>query len=70
MSREKEERLHRKAADVRKAELEQMENEPPQESARRAFQRKPYQVGKLIREQGQQIEHKSLLEYLAEKYDI
>lgn len=70
MSREKEERLHRKAADVRKAELEQMESEVPRESARRAFQRKPYQVGKLIEEQGQQIEHKSLLEYLAEKYDI
>ena len=70
MSREKEERLHRKAKGVRKAELEQMENEPPRESARNAFKHKPYQVGKLIRVQGQQMEHKSLLEYLAEKYDI
>ena len=56
MSREKEERLHRKAQDVRKAELEQMESEAPRESARRAFQRKPYQAGKLIKERGQQIE--------------
>jgi hypothetical protein len=45
-------------------------NEQRETGARRAFQRKPYQVGKLIKEQGQQIEHKSLLEYLAEKYDI
>ena len=56
MSKEKLERAYRKAADVRKAELEQMENEPPQESAKRAFQRKPYQAGKLIKERGQQIE--------------
>lgn len=56
MSKEKLERAYRKAADVRKAELEQMENEAPRESARRAFQRKPYQAGKLIKERGQQIE--------------
>ena len=32
--------------------------------------RPAYQAGKLLQEQGRQIEHKTLEEYLAEKYDI
>ncbi|HAX50659.1 MAG TPA: hypothetical protein DCX82_01785 [Lachnospiraceae bacterium] len=56
MSKENQKRLYRKAQDVRKTELEQTESEAPRESARRAFQRKPYQAGKLIKERGQQIE--------------
>lgn len=38
--------------------------------AQDAFMRPAYQAGKLLQEQGRQIEHKTLEEYLAEKYDI
>lgn len=38
--------------------------------ASEAFRHKAYQVGKMVREQGAQMEHKDVAEYLAEKYDI
>lgn len=47
--------------------LSQCKTDP---KASEAFRRKACQVGKMIREQGDQMEHKDLLEYLAEKYDI
>lgn len=38
--------------------------------AQDAFRRPAYQAGKMVQEQGRQIEHKTVPEYLAEKYDI
>ena len=35
-----------------------------------AFRRPAYQAGKMVQEQGRQIGHKTVSEYLAEKYDI
>lgn len=61
MSREKQERLHRKAADVRKAELEQMA-ENTDKHAHEWFKRPAYQKSRLssaakalIRAQAEQI---------------
>lgn len=38
--------------------------------AQDAFRRPAYQAGKMVQEQGKQMEHKTAAEYLAEKYDI
>ena len=38
--------------------------------AQDAFMRPAYQAGKLLQEQGNQMEHKTAAEDLAEKYDI
>lgn len=38
--------------------------------AHNTFMRPAYQAGKLLQEQGKQMEHKTAVEYLAEKYDI
>lgn len=38
--------------------------------AHNTFMRPAYQAGKLLQEQGKQMEHKTAAEYLAEKYDI
>ena len=43
----------------------------PERRAKEKFKRPPaYQAGKLLQEQGRQMESKSLLEYLAERYNI
>lgn len=43
----------------------------PDRKAIKKFKRPPaYQAGKLLVEQGRQMESKSLLEYLAERYNI
>ena len=42
----------------------------PDKKAWARFRRKPYQAGRLIRRQGEQIEHKTVAEYIAEKYKI
>ena len=34
------------------------------------FRRPAYQAGKLLQEQGRQLEHKTVSEYLAEKYGV
>lgn len=64
------ERMKRKAADVRKKETSQMAKNRPDEKAVSDFKRPPYQSAVLIREQGEQMEHKSVEQYLAEKNDI
>ncbi len=43
---------------------------PADKKAHDTFMRPAYQAGRLLQEQGRQIEHKTLEEYLAEKYDI
>lgn len=63
------ERAKRKANDVRRKDYAEMEKSRD-EKAREKFKRPAYQAAVMIRQQGKQIEHKSLMEYLAEKYDI
>lgn len=55
---------------IRRLMAVKMAEQKPTEGAKKWFERPPYQVGRLIRAQGEQVEHKELLEYLAEKYDI
>ena len=43
---------------------------PADKKAQDIFKRPAYQSGKLVDEQGRQMERKTLLEYLAERYDI
>lgn len=59
-----------KANDIRHMGIEQMANRSPSERAKEWFHRPAYQARKLVREQGQQMENKDMLDYLAEKYDI
>lgn len=47
-----------------------LENETPSKRAVKAFKRKPYQAEVMIQQQGDQMEQKDVLEYLAEKYEI
>lgn len=58
------------ADNVRQTGLAHMAERPPDKRASADFHRKPYQSAVLIREQGEQMEHKSVEQYLAEKYDI
>ena len=59
-----------KANDIRHMGIEQMANRSPSERAKEWFHRPAYQARKLVREQGEQMENKDVLDYLAEKYDI
>lgn len=38
--------------------------------ARERFRRPAYQAGSMVQAQGRQLEHRTLIGYLAEKYDI
>lgn len=40
------------------------------EAARERFSRPAYQAGSMVQAQGRQLEHRTLIGYLAEKYDI
>ena len=40
------------------------------EAARERFRRPAYQAGSMVQVQGRQLEHRTLIGYLAEKYDI
>ena len=65
------ERQRRKQADnIRRMEIEQMSEHKPLSKARDAFKRPAYQARSMLAEQGKQIEHESVTEYLAKKYDI
>ena len=65
------ERQRRKQADnIRRMEIEQMSEHKPLSKARDAFKRPAYQARSMIAEQGKQMEHVSVEEYLAKKYDI
>lgn len=55
---------------VRQTGFAHMAERPPDKRASADFHRNPYQSAVLIREQGEQMEHKSVEQYLAEKYDI
>ena len=60
----------RKADDVRRKDMKHMAEDAPDNKATKWFRRPAYQAGKMVQEQGRQIEHKTVSEYLAEKYDI
>ena len=61
----------RKADDVRRKDMKHMSEDAPDSNAVKRFRRPvAYQAGKMVQEQGRQIEHKTVPEYLAEKYDI
>ena len=55
---------------VRQTGFAHMAERSPDKRASADFHRNPYQSAVLIREQGEQIEHKSVAEYLAERYKI
>ena len=59
----------RKADDVRRKDMKHMAEDAPDSNAVKWFRRPAYQAGKLLQEQGKQMEHKTAAEYLAEKYD-
>lgn len=40
------------------------------EAARERFRRPAYQAGSMVQAQGRQLEHRTLIGYLAEKHDI
>ena len=50
--------------------MKHMAEDAPDNKATKWFRRPAYQAGKMVQEQGRQIEHKTVSEYLAEKYDI
>lgn len=65
--KENEAQRRKQAESIRKKELEQMEEYHPSESAKWQMRHKPYQVGALIREQGEQMRRESVDEFVARK---
>lgn len=55
---------------IRQKETTHMAERKPDEKALADFHRPAYQARKMVQVQGEQIEHKSVAEYLAEKYKI
>lgn len=61
-------RQRRKQADnIRRMEIEQMSERKPLSKAQDAFKRPAYQARSMIAEQGKQIGHVDVAEYLAKK---
>ena len=60
----------KQAESIRQRGLEQMAERDPSVSAKRQMQHKPYQVGELIREQGEQMRREDVAEFVARKYGI
>ncbi|MGC4018928.1 MAG: hypothetical protein QM793_06695 [Muricomes sp.] len=54
----------------RKADYAEMAESVPLVKAAEEFKRRPYQAADMIKRQGRQMEHKDVLQYLSEKYDI
>lgn len=50
------------------AHMDELEGPDPRAVDR--FRRPPYQAARMIRDQGRQLEHKSVAEYMAEKLGI
>lgn len=59
-----------KASYIRRMEIEQMSERKPLSKAMDDFKRPAYQARGMIAEQGKQMEHVNVEEYLAKKYDI
>lgn len=50
--------------------MDALEAKKPDQKARERFRRPAYQAAQMVRAQGKQMEHKSVAEYVAEKYGI
>ena len=50
--------------------MDALEAKKPDQKARERFRRPAYQAAQMVRTQGKQMEHKSVAEYVAEKYGI
>lgn len=59
-----------KANYIKHMEIDQMSERKPASKAREVFKRPAYQARSMIAEQGKQMEHVDVAEYLAKKYDI
>lgn len=57
----------KQAENIRKLEYTEMAEHEPSAAAKRQMQRKPYQAAVLIREQGEQMEHIDVLQFLRKK---
>ena len=68
--RQNERERKRKAAVIRQKENTHMAERKPDEKALADFHRPAYQARKMVQVQGEQIEHKSVAEYLAERNKI
>ena len=52
------------------AHMDEREREGPDPRAVDRFRRPPYQAARMIRNQGRQLEHKSVAQYIADKFGI
>ena len=60
----------KQAESIRQRGIEQMAEHDPSAAAKRQMRHKPYQVGELIREQGEQMRREDVAEFVARKYGI
>ena len=60
----------KQAESIRKRGIELMAEHDPSAAAKRQMRHKPYQVGELIREQGEQMRREDVAEFVARKYGI
>ena len=60
----------KQAESIRKRGIELMAEHDPSAAAKRQMRHRPYQVGELIREQGEQMRREDVAEFVARKYGI
>ena len=60
----------KQAENIRRRGIELMAEHDPSAAAKRQMRHKPYQVGELIREQGEQMRREDVAEFVARKYGI
>ena len=58
----------KQAESIRKRGIELMAEHDPSAAAKRQMRHRPYQVGELIREQGEQMRREDVAEFVARKY--
>lgn len=51
-------------------DMDEIEREGPDPRAVERFRRQPYQAARMIRDQGRKLEHKSVAQYIADKFGI
>ena len=70
MSRE-EQRMNKHTQKIdQQAHMDELERERPDPRAVDRFRRPPYKAARMIRDQGRQLEHKSVAQYIADKFGI
>lgn len=67
-SKTNEAQRQKQAESIRKRGIELMAEHDPSAAAKRQMRHKPYQVGELIREQGEQMRRESVDEFVARKH--